>query len=317
MPTSEDGAQHNWLQLRLDGDVEGGVDARALANLLTDVVAAARFIADERLGVGPRRGPMNTVERGLASFRVTSVSPGSVVIQLAAPRTATERQLAFASQDLGPDTIADSLVSELNDISQGTAHSEGGYERRRMVERIVRSAGQIGRVAEVTRFNSAVADAEPRVVLLQLDAPVQQPVAPELTIRQTVLYGHVYMADVEMGRQRLRIKLPDDSDQTMAIDDNVVDHAAEALGQLAEVHVSEATVDGRVMERVVGHIRLLEASERGVDLPPKSIQQLAQEQGLAMRPTPNYVELLSELWPTESDAEAFREYLRTSRATAG
>ena len=260
---------------------------------------------------------MNTVERGLASFRVTSVSPGSVVIQLAAPPTATERQLAFASQNLGPDTIADSLVSELNDISQGTSHSEGGYERRRMVERIVRSAGQIGRVAEVTRFNSAVADAEPQVVLLQLDAPVQQPAAPELMIRQTVLYGHVYMADVEMGRQRLRIKLPDDSDQTMAIEDDVVDHAAEALGQLAEVHVSEATVDGRVVERVVGHIRLLEASERGVDLPPKSIQQLAQEQGLAMRPTPDYVELLSELWPTESDAEAFREYLRTSRATTG
>ena len=57
MPTAEDEAQRNWLQLRLDGDIEGGVDARALANLLTDIVAAARFIADERLGVGPRRRP--------------------------------------------------------------------------------------------------------------------------------------------------------------------------------------------------------------------------------------------------------------------
>ncbi len=317
MPTAEDEAQRNWLQLRLDGAIEGGVDARALANLLTDVVAAARFIADERLGVGPRRGPMNAVERGLASFRVTSVSPGSVVIQLAAPPTATERQLAFVSQDLGPDTIADSLVSELKDISQGTSHSEGGYERRRMVERIVRSAGQIGRVAEVTRFNNAVADAEPQVVLLRLDAPSQQSAVPEPTIRQTVLYGHVYMADVERGRQRLRIKLPDDSDQTMAIEDDVVDHTAEALGQLAEVHVSEAIVDGRIVGRVVGRIRLLDASERGVDVPPKSIQQLAQEQGLAMRSAPDYVELLNELWPTESDAEEFREYLRTSRATAG
>lgn len=150
--TTDSTAGRPWLLFRVDGDMGAGVDARALGQLLQDIAGAARVIADEKLALGPRRGPLNPLELSLAGLRVASVSPGSVNIAFAEPPTAV---------------------------------------------------GQQG--------------------MLQWD------------------------------------------------------------------------------------------EERGVELPPKSIDELAREQGLLLRPPPDYFALLSGLWETEEEAEAFRQEIHEGR----
>ena len=52
---------------------------------------------------------------------------------------------------------------------------------------------------------------------------------------------------------------------------------------------------------------------RGIEIPPKSIDELAREQGLFLRPPPDYFSILSGLWESEEEAEAFRRAIDTSR----
>ena len=49
--------------------------------------------------------------------------------------------------------------------------------------------------------------------------------------------------------------------------------------------------------------------------PDKSIDELAREQGVTRRPHPDYFEILSGLWETEEEAEAFRNEIRQGRGT--
>ena len=45
-----------------------------------------------------------------------------------------------------------------------------------------------------------------------------------------------------------------------------------------------------------------------------SLTELAREQGLLGRPVPDYVALVTAVFPTEKGAEDFRAYLRKRRA---
>lgn len=61
----------------------------------------------------------------------------------------------------------------------------------------------------------------------------------------------------------------------------------------------------------VTHMRTrFSAGERGAESPPKSIGELAREQGVASRPPPDYGALADGLWETEEEAEAFRREIR-------
>lgn len=302
-----------WLLLHIDGDLAGGVDARALAQLLQDVVGAARLIADEKLSLGRRRGRMSAQERALAGLRITSVSPGSVNIAFAAPPEVVERQGSMLPDgEITPAAIARELIEEFELVSRRQAPASQGYARREAIERVVRSAARIGDSAEVVHHPEG--GDEVRVhFALDPDAPTYEKPTPD--IRERVLFAHVFMADVEDGRQRVRVKLPDESDLTMPIDEDLTGAMSDVLGQLAELRVSEAWVGGTVVERVVGAVRLLTADEQGIDVPPKSIDELAREQGLFLRPPPDYFSILSGLWESEEEAEAFRQDVRRGRAT--
>ena len=151
-------------------------------------------------------------------------------------------------------------------------------------------------------------------VLLDLHTVFVTYEEPAREIRQRIMFGQVFMADVEAGRQRVRVKLADDSDITMSLEKEMINAMPDVLGQLAELSVSEAWVGDTVVERVVGEVRLLAAGEQGIDVPPKSINELALEQGLFLRPRPDYFEILSHLWESEEEAEAFREEIRRGRA---
>ena len=309
--TNDDTAQGPWLHFHIAGSATGGVDARALAQLLEDMTGAARVIADEKLSLGRRRGPMSRLERSLAAFRVLSVSPGSLNISLAAPPAASDEQLPmWADEALTPETVARGIVEELESISKNGIRPSGGYARRQAVERLMRSAGRIGDVVDVVHHPIEGDEVRVRVVLALDDAPRAE-YRPE--IQERAMFGQVFMADVEQGRQRLRVKLADDSDLTMPLAHGIAPTMPDVLGQLAELDVSETTVGGAVVDRVVNRIRLLETEQDEIDIPPKSIDELAREQGLLSRPPADYRSILAGLWATEEEAEAFRREIRQGR----
>lgn len=309
--TTDSTAGRPWLLFRVDGDMGAGVDARALSQLLQDIAGAARVIADEKLALGPRRGPLNPLELSLAGLRVASVSPGSVNIAFAEPPTAVGQQgMLQWDEEVTPTAVTRTLIEEMGMYARNEAYTPQGIGRRRAVERLVRSAARIGNYAEVVHHPPAGEEIRAHIPLTASFSLQEEPV-PE--IRQRVMFGHVYMADVEAGRQRLRLKLADDSNIVMSVEEDVRHELPSVLGQLAELHVSEAIVGGAIAERVVGLIRLLEPEERGVELPPKSIDELAREQGLLLRPPPDYFALLSGLWETDEEAKAFRQEIHEGR----
>ena len=298
-----------WLVFRVAGDTGAGVDARALARLLTDIVGAARIIARERLSLDARSGPMTSDERALAGFRVTSVTPGSVNIAFAAP---SEQQSVMAlDEERTPAAIARALMEEFETASRAQPPDSEGRSRRRAVERVVRSAARIGTSAEIEH---RPADGTTMRVDFSLSSEtVAYEAVPELpNSRERVMFGQVFMADVEDGRQRVRVKLADASDVTIRLQEHLAGSMSGVLGRLAELRVGE-TLIGETVERMVVGVRPLTAEERGVELPPKSIDDLAREQGLLWREHPDYVSILSGLWESEEEAEAFREYIQSGR----
>lgn len=128
------------------------------------------------------------------------------------------------------------------------------------------------------------------------------------------MFGHVFMADVESGRQRLRVKLPDGSDHTMPVDPDHIPELGDVHNRVVELDVSEARIGGEVVERVVGSVRVLESPEAGDDRPAQTIDDLARQQGLLMQPVPDYFALASEFLGDENEAERFSDYLTTARA---
>ena len=300
-----------WLAFRIAGDTGAGVDARALAKLLTDIMNAARIIAREKLSLDTRRGPMSSQERALAGFRVTSVAPGSVNIAFAAPPA--QQAVMSLDEEVTPGAVARELIGDLESFLQNQSLGSRGYRRRQAVESVIRSAARIGRSAEIVHY--APGDEPMRVHLaLPFNAVVYQEVMESRDIRERVMFGQVFMADVEDGRQRVRVKLANESDITMRLQEDLANDMSSVLGQLAELHVSEVVVGGTVVERVVGDVRLLATDERGIEVPSKSIDELAREQGLLWRSRPDYVSILSGLWESEEEAEEFRDDIQSRRA---
>ena len=311
---SEDNAERPWLLFHIAGENPQGVDARDLAQLLHDMAGAARAIAREKLSLRQRPGRMSAMERSLAAFRVVSVSPGSLDITLAEPPPVDAKQAAMRVEDeVTPEAVARELIQELEAASTNIApllHSDG---RRVAAERVVRSAARMGDFVEIVHYPVDGKEFRSSFVLLSDSAGMREP--PRESHRR-IMFGQVFMADVEAGRQRVRVKLPRGSDLTMAIDDALTDTMPTVLGELTELSVSETIVGTTVVDRIVDDIRLLPAEERGIERPEKSIHELAMEQGLLLRAPPDYFSILSSLWDTEEEAEAFRDDIRRGRSAS-
>ena len=134
------------------------------------------------------------------------------------------------------------------------------------------------------------------------------------TVRRRVIFGQVLAAEPADGRQRVRVQVGAGPDVTMSVEGALVDRMRDLLGQHVELCVSETLVDDTVVDRVVSEVRPLNPGECGVDVPPRSIGALAREQGLHLRPPPDYFSVLSGLWESEEEAEAFRDEIRSGRA---
>lgn len=163
---TEHTAERPWLRFRITGNDPGGVDARALADILEELARATRFIADELIGLGRPRGPLSQLERSLAAFRVVSVSPGSLDMVFAAPPlVATAHTVSQEADSLKPDTVAEALIDEIEAVSRGDLSPLGGYERRHAVERLMCSAARIGDAIDVAHCSAAGREVRARVHL--------------------------------------------------------------------------------------------------------------------------------------------------------
>ena len=311
--TNESAAQRPWLRFRIAGSDPGGVDARDLARLLNDIVSAARVIADEALALGRRPGPMNKLERSLAAFRVISVLPGSVDIALAQPPPSDEAtELMLEDRDLTPGIVALEFFEAFDALmAHPPLRSEVG-ERRRAVERVVRSAARIGDHAEIVHYP---ADGGKLHVAVPLGDSTSARLGRAVKVRRRVVYGRVFADDASGAPQRLRVHLTDGSEAMMRPSTFVIREVLEAPGKLAELHVSESTTDAAA-DRVISGIRILERARPRVAHPAKSIEQLAREQGLLSRPPADYASLLAGLFETEAEAGAFRKDIRRGRSAS-
>ena len=134
------------------------------------------------------------------------------------------------------------------------------------------------------------------------------------TVRLRVMFGQVIAADAADGRPRVRVHVGAGPDVMVRLKGSLVNTVPDVLGQHVELSVSETLAGDTVVDRVVSQVRRLNPGECGVDVPARSIDELAREQGLHRRPPPDYFSVLSGLWESEEEAEAFREDIRSGRA---
>jgi len=297
-----------WLSFEMEADLAAGVDLRALSQFLADLASAARLIADERLGISPRRGRMVREERAVAALRLTGITDGSVKIDLARPSEGEVFQLAF-DESTAADAVASELIDGLEAVVSGTFDVRGSHSRHQVLQKLVRSTARIA--PEATIFHRAPGR-EVRVTRLLIDPSIgfALPAPTEIVIVDRVMFGQVQMADVEDGRQRLRAKLPSGADATISVSDEAAASLPQVLGRLAELHVREALQGNEVIERTVEHFRVLEPDEEGPTIPPKSLEVLAREQGILLREPPDYPSLLEGVFTSGEDVESFGAYLR-------
>ena len=138
----------------------------------------------------------------------------------------------------------------------------------------------------------------------------------ERRTRHRVIFGRVRGADAGDIPRQILVGLGDGSALTMSLDTAVVSRVSGVLGRDVELRVRETVVGEAVVDRAVETLRLLDPGECGIDAPPKSIDELAREQGVDRRPRADYFEILSGLWETEEEADAFRSEIRAGRGKA-
>jgi hypothetical protein len=253
---------------------------------------------------------MTLDERAIAALRVTAVRPGSIALQFAAPPP-VEIQNDLMGRRVTADEVVTDFIS-LCEEATGANVQVRSTRSSRAVSELLRTAARIGTNATLTHIDTQGNETRASIPLDQDWNRLLEEDSAE--IEQRVIIGHVYMVDVELGRQRLRVKLPDESDVTLDVHEELLGQIGETIDNLAELHVTEASVDGRIIERVVGSYRLLPVRERGALKPPKSLLEIARERGFLLRPPPDYAQLASAIWETEDDVRDFERYIAGIRS---
>lgn len=308
----EDTAWFTFTVQETDGD---GVEVPKLTRLLEQLSSTFYHIARTKLGTDEsRRGPRTQAEDNLAAIRLVRVSPGSTTIVLAPPLTATQGQLAVADAPT-PDDVAFDFLEEVQRIEAGDPASEDRMEVRRKVRAVIEDAGEIGARAEIV-FRPIVprpqrpSDDVLTAAFRTRELPVDQP--PQQSTRMRRVSGHAFMVDVEPGRPRIRLKLPDGRDVTLDVDEQLLAQISTALDRVVEVDIEEGFEGTFISSRVARGLSVLPTSGPGSDKPPKSIDQLVKEQNLPDK-RPDYRALASAIWKTEEEVAEFQEHLNAMR----
>ena len=304
----------SWFIFRITETGGEGVEVPKLARLLEHLSASFYAIARSKIGTDPSRpGPRTAAEDALAAVRLVRISPGSTIIEFAPPEEAI--QTAIPEPDM---FTADALMSEFFDevrrIEAGEAGPPERRDVRRRVQEVVEDAGEIGARGELQYRPLLALGNVPAVNTLTFRTRAipasEHPSRTELRSRRLV--GHAYMVDVEPGRQRLRLKMPDDRDATLDVDEGLLVEIPEALDRVVELEVAEQLEDGAVTGRTVSGLAVLPSSAPGSDEPPKTVVELAKEQGIPPE-RPDYVSIASSVWEDEDEIASFDQYIASMR----
>jgi hypothetical protein len=122
------------------------------------------------------------------------------------------------------------------------------------------------------------------------------------------------MVDIEPGRQRLRLKLPDGKDMTLDVDESMLGAIRDALDQVVEIEVDEEVEGATTVSKVARGLAVLLSAGSSSDRPPKTLEELEREQHLPAG-RPDYVALASLAWPSAEEVAEFDEHVRQIRRT--
>ncbi len=312
--------QQPWFVFTIrDADV-GGVEIPKLTRLLSNLSSALYVIARAKMGkAGRKPGRRGLAEDALAGARLVRVEPGSTAVELAPPPGDDSPRLPGFDEPL-PDDIVFAFYDDVERIYRGDPPEDERWDIRNHVRAVIEDAGEIGSQAEIT-YRPRVERLRPHGrALLRRRFPTRQlPEEPESVSRASwtrVVSGHAYMVDIEPGRERLRVKLPDGRDMTVEVDAALASKMANALDRVVELHVEEEAEGDTPTKRIVHDLSVTD-SETESDQPSKSIHELAAEQVLPVE-RPDYVALASAVWRTKPQLAEFEEHLRQIRhAEAG
>ncbi|MEX2236958.1 MAG: hypothetical protein WEB00_05410 [Dehalococcoidia bacterium] len=302
-----------WLEFRIE-TADDGVEAKKLARLLQDLSSSFYAIARSKVGKRGRPGPRTSDEDSLAAVRIVRLSPGSAIIEAEPPVLDSQSQMRF---DDGP-TTADEIGFEFFQAIQrlGTQGATSGpQDFVRFIHAFVSDIGEIGESVDVIY---RPVNPHPETGLkAELRTRLQTHTVPELTQVEATkrvrrFTGHVYMVDVEPGRPRLRVKLPDGRNLTLSVSDEVLDQLPTALDHAVAIEAIDELEGSSVARTTATNITRLPSAGEAIVRPPKSIEELAREQQLPAE-HPDYVALASAIWTTESELSEFAEYLADSR----
>lgn len=311
--TTQDG--HPWFVFTIRETDGNGVEVPKLAKLLEDLSSAFYAIARAKIGAaGPRPGRRSIAEETLAGVRLVRISPGSATIELEPPPAVSQAQLPILDEPTADDVALD-FYEEIRNLEVGKPVATGRWDIHRRVRLVVEDAAEIGLRAEIAyrplvRKPTFPTETVLRAIIQTRNIPTERP--PERSTRRRRLSGHAYMVDVEPGRQRLRVKLPDGRDVTLEAEEELIARIRDALDRVVEIEVEEELEGEVTTRRTVHAVEVLPSSAPGSDKPPKSVEELEREQNLP-KERPDYAALASQIWQTEAEVTEFEGHLREMR----
>ena len=247
-------------------------------------------------------------------MRLVRVSPGSTSIELEPPPAAKQAQLPMLEEPTADD-VALEFYEEVRSLEADSQPPDGRWDIRRRVRAVIEDAAEIGSTAEIVyrpvarRPNFPEGDVL-KTTIQTRGLPSAKSAGRLKRIRR--ISGHAYMVDVEPGRQRIRIKLPDGRDATLDADEELTSRIRNALDQIVEIVVEEELEGEVTISRIAQGVEVLPSSGQGSDQPPTSFEDLERAQSLPKK-RPDYVALASAIWETEAELESFQEHVRQIR----
>ena len=306
-----------WFIFKIEDADEGGIEPSKLARLLTELSSALYAIARVQIDETPNRPGRRTYQEDLlAGARIRSIIPGSSTIELAPPAGAGAQPRLIADEP-DADSVMAMFAEEIANIEHNIPATAKHWDVRVHVRAVLERAGDIG--SRGTLVHNPMRDGAGRRTQAQVtsfkirDLPDEKIAATSWIVRRK-LSGRAFMADVEPGRERMRLKLPGGRDLTLEAGPDVVRAIDGNLERLVEVDIVESMQGETSAHRVVESVRILPAAEEPSDVPPRTLDEIEAE--LNLPPNPNYLALATAVWRSTAEVDEFVEHVSEIRRTA-
>ncbi len=305
-----------WFLFRIEDSDEAGIEPPKLARLLTEMSAAFYAIARMQIDETPTRPGRRTYqEEAIAGARIKSIIPGSTTIELAPPAAADQARLFQDEPDA--DSVISTFAEEIENIEQDVPPDPSRWEVRHRVRAVLERAGDIGSRGMIA-YNPRPGRSgrEMRSVLTTFrirDLPAENPRSQPWVVRHQ-LSGRAYMADVEPGRERMRLKLSNGRDVTLDVAPDAVHEIKGNLEKLVEVDVVQTMEGDAPSKRMVESARALPDMEEPNDIPPRTLDEIETDLKLPRRV--NYEALATAVWRTPEEVEEFMSHVSEIRRPA-